>query len=143
FWMVSNDGTGTQTPGQGESLAPELLTPARGQSKRGLHTKGSGFTDWGASALAHLNEDGGASALYDASRYTGVRFWARSGDGLEHTGRLALPSRETSTICLKCGDHFGSDFSYSGEWREVRLPFEDMKQTGWGQKRAALKPAEL
>jgi hypothetical protein len=142
-WIVTNDGTGAQDPGENESQLPVLLVPARGTSQRGLHTAGKDFTDWGASVLANLNEIGNEAALYDASRYTGVRFWARSGDGLEHEARLALPSRETTTFCLTCGDHFGSDFPYSGQWREVHLPFEDMQQDGWGQVRPALKPAEL
>jgi hypothetical protein len=142
-WLVTNDGTGTQDPSENEAQTPVLLVPARGASRRGLHTTGGGFTDWGASVLANLNEVGGEGELYDASRYTGVRFWARSGDGLEHQARLALSSRETSTFCLTCGDHFGSDFSYSGQWREVHLPFDEMEQSGWGQERVALKPAEL
>jgi hypothetical protein len=142
-WLVTNDGTGTQDPGENETQAPVLLVPARGASLRGLHTAGDGFTDWGASVLANLNEIGNEAALYDASRYTGVRFWARSGDGLQHQARVALSSRETSTFCITCGDHFGSDFSYSGQWREVHLPFVDMEQDGWGQVRPALKPAEL
>ncbi len=142
-WLVTNDGTGTQDPGENESQLPVLLMPARGASRRGLHTTGNGFTDWGASVLANLNQVGNQAALYDASRYAGVRFWACSGDGLEHEARLALSSRETSTYCFTCGDHFGSDFSYSGQWREVFLPFADMEQDGWGQVRPALKPAEL
>lgn len=142
-WVVSNDGSGTQLPGEGERPLPSVLDTPRGTSRRALRTMGSGFVGWGASLLANLNQGSSGAGLYDASQYTGVRFFAKSGDGLEHKARLAVSSRETSTQCLVCGDHFGSDFTYSGEWREVKLPFKAMRQDGWGQPRFALRPAEI
>jgi hypothetical protein len=137
-WYVSNDGSGTQEPSQGEPVEPELLAPARDASQRALHTSGEGFMTWGASVRANLRAGAaGANQPYDASGYTGVRFWARSGDGEAHSAYLMLPSIDT-TMCPGCGDHFGTEFDYSSDWQEYRLPFDEMEQRGFGAPRPAL-----
>jgi hypothetical protein len=141
-WYVANDGMGIQDPGSGELVAPAALLPARDQSLRALHTSGGGFSVWGAFVRAYLRVEGGTNQPYDASRYTGVRFFARSGDDEEHLAFLMLPTVETTT-CPGCGDHFGTEFNYSSEWQEYRLPFDEMEQRGLGPPRPALMKREI
>ncbi len=141
-WFVSNDGMGTQDPGSGEPVVPEMLVPLRDQSRRALHTSGGGFSVWGAFVRAYLRVEAGTNAPYDASRYTGVRFFARSGDDEEHSAFLMMPTVETTT-CPGCGDHFGTEYKYSSEWQEYRLPFDEMEQRGFGPPRPALMKREV
>lgn len=126
-WYVSNDGTGMQAP-KGD-VKPEPLMPERDGSERALHTSGRNFRIWGAVLGANLRAEGNSNQPYDASRYTGVRFWARSGDGMKRSAYLSLPTSET-TRCPGCRDHFGTKFEYEREWKEFRLPFSEMKQRG-------------
>ncbi len=141
-WYVFNDGSGIQEPGGPDQVTPALLAPVRDASERGLHTFGSGFMLWGASVRANLRAAAGAPQPYDASRYTGVRFWARSGDDEEHAAFLLVPSVGT-TMCPGCGDHFGTEFEYSSEWQEYRMPFDEMRQRGFGMPRPALAKREI
>lgn len=141
-WVVSNDGNGDQEPGNAEPVIPALLVPARDQSERALHTSGGGFDLWGAYVRAYLRVEAGNNRPYDASRHTGVRFFARSGDDEEHSAFLQVPTLET-TMCPGCGDHFGSEFTYASEWREYRLPFDEMEQRGLGPPRPALAEMQV
>jgi hypothetical protein len=142
-WYASNDGSGTQEPSEGDLVEPALLAPARDASQRALHTFGGGFTTWGAFVRANLRVGAaGANQPYDASDYTGVRFWARSGDDEQHAAFLVLPSADT-TMCPGCGDHFGTEFEYSSEWQEYHLPFDEMEQRGFGAPRPALVTSEI
>jgi hypothetical protein len=141
-WYVSNDGMGLQEPGMQEDMTPSMLVPTRDASRRALHTSGSGFSVWGAFVRAYLRVSGARNEPYDASGYTGVRFWARSGDDEEHSAFLMLPSVKTTT-CPGCGDHFGSEFQYTSEWQEFRMPFDAMKQRGFGPPQPALVTEEI
>jgi hypothetical protein len=140
-WYVMNDGSGTQKPSAQDTIVPPLLDAPRGKSKRALHTVGGGFFAWGAYIRANLRTGMMNNVPYDASRYTGVRFFARSGDGDKHSAIFMLPTVGTS--CPGCTNHFGTKFEYSSEWQEYFLPFNEMKQQGFGMPGAKLKPKEI
>jgi hypothetical protein len=81
FYMF-NDMTGTQTPAPG--ALPDAKPVTRCESKFALCMSGSGFTTWGAGLgtdFAPTTAAAGGTATkmtYDASKYTGVSFWART-----------------------------------------------------------------
>jgi len=86
-WYTYGDrsGLGTLIPPEGGSATPDLDTGNPNCSGPGsLHVVSTGFADWGSAMgvdfVAKVPIDGGTSAkgTYDASRYKGVAFWARS-----------------------------------------------------------------
>lgn len=131
FWQTTNDGAGVQTPSSDAALSA-TLEPARGDSSRALHTTGSGFDRWGAAVRTDFNQQGFESQAYDVSGYTGLKLWARTGNGDTDTVRVQIVTPGTEDGCFTCADHFGSDAQLTAEWQEFTLPFAEMEQQGWG-----------
>jgi hypothetical protein len=85
FTYADDSGVGTIDPPEGGAATPASDTGNPNCSGPGaLHVISSGFDDWG-SALAvdfkpRVNVDGGGTAkgTYDATKYRGIAFWARS-----------------------------------------------------------------
>jgi hypothetical protein len=143
-WYVSNDGRANQTPRPGTAVLPVMLQPARGESRRGLHTTGGPFPEWGALIGTSLVLNGATSAPYDLSGYTGIAGWVRAGSGsssgpgsgpVATSVRLNLPSTQTNTggaCSSSCNDHFGFEVPLSSEWQRFELPFSELAQSGFG-----------
>ncbi|WP_437619046.1 hypothetical protein [Sorangium sp. So ce1151] len=149
FWYAYNDGSaeGMQTPpadpdGTGDPLTPETLSPARNQSTMALHTFGSGFATWGAGVGVDLSSDEGVKSAYDASAYTGMVFWAKLGSADAATSMTVLISDGSTTpeggVCdpaddtKQCYDNWAKTISLTTDWQPVVIPFETLKQGGWG-----------
>jgi hypothetical protein len=73
---------------------------------------------------------------YDASKYTGVSFWAKRGENSTGKVRLKVPDANTDPdgqVCTECFNDFGADFTFTTEWKQYVVPFKSMKQmSGWG-----------
>src|SRR5262245_2987136 len=83
FYMYS-DGTGTQTPPPG--MLPPATKVNRCMSVYALCVSGKNFTTWGAGTGTDLaptsgGMGAGSKQTYDASKYKGVAFWAKSNSG--------------------------------------------------------------
>ncbi len=148
-WYVYNDGTGTQTPPVDPmGMAPfpmSMLMPARGSSKYGAHTSGMGFMTWGAGFGFDLNNTGGAmpkKLAYDASKYAGIHFWAKSsspgavrfnvGDGNTTPEGMKCMS---GGMMPTCSDDFGQNLALATDWTEYTIKFSDMTQVGWAMQK--------
>jgi endoglucanase len=72
---------------------------------------------------------------YDASRYTGVTFWAR---GPAHV-RFKVPDAYTAPgggYCKDCYNDFGIELALTAEWQRYTVPFSWLsQQPGWGDPR--------
>jgi len=87
-WYTYGDksGRGTLDPAEGGSATPDFDTGNPKCSGPGsLHVISSGFADWGSAMgvdfAMKVNTDAGvAKGVYDASKYKGISFWARSAD---------------------------------------------------------------
>jgi len=86
-WYTYGDrsGLGTLMPAEGGAALPDLDTGNPNCSGPGsLHVLSMGFADWGSAMgvdfVPKVPIDGGLSAkgTYDASKYKGIAFWARS-----------------------------------------------------------------
>ncbi len=86
-WYTYGDksGQGTLTPREGGGASPDLDTGNPNCSAAGsLHVLSMSFADWGSAMgvdfVTSVTTDAGASAkgTYDASKYRGIAFWARS-----------------------------------------------------------------
>ncbi len=73
---------------------------------------------------------------YDASKYKGVKFWAKKGPGSADKVKLKVPDKATDPdgkICKECFNDFGMDLTLRDEWTEYVIPFSSMKQDKtWG-----------
>lgn len=143
-WYTFNDGTdGVQTPPQ-TGFVP--AAGGAGGSAFAAVTTGEGFTEWGAGMGFDLNHPGavggtGPRAAYDASRYRTLVFLARGTDSvrvaLETTG---VTPAERGGTCVPgpmpsqaCEDLHGVTIELTGEWVEHQIPFDQLRQGGWGQ----------
>jgi hypothetical protein len=132
-WYVANDGQGTQTPAANMPVVPSLLMPARGMSTRAAHTFGGPFAQWGALIGVSLSSD----QAYDLSRFSGVRFWVRSGafnPGAANRVRFMLPTAQTNAGggCTVCNDHFGVFVPLTPQWTRIEVEFSELAQEGFG-----------
>jgi hypothetical protein len=136
-WYTYNDETaaGTQEPTMGSDFAMTPVDPPRESSSYAARTVGSGFITWGAGLGVEI-ADGGA---YDASGFTGIRFFAKAGpDGTKNIrfGVSEITTLPEGGLCDEaadtCYDHFGNDLTLTEDWQEFVLPFSGMAQAAWG-----------
>ncbi len=134
-WFSYNDRTnGEQTPPfPTRVFAMEALDPPRGASKRAAHTTGAGFTGWGAGMGCTLS----SQHPYDATRYSGLAFWARSPGGTNAELRLGVPDQQTNPfggICEDnhaCDNDFGAAIPLSDEWQFHVATWDKLRQQQW------------
>ncbi len=69
----------------------------------------------------------GEKALYDATSFTGIKFWAK-GDG--NTYRVDLPAACVTDYMF----HYAPFTPPTGEWKEYKIPFADLKQMPYGKR---------
>jgi endoglucanase len=73
---------------------------------------------------------------YDASKFTGVAFYAKVGPGSQKAVRLKVPDVNTDPdgkVCTECFNDFGADLDLTEEWKRYVIPFAQMSQMeGWG-----------
>ncbi len=143
-WYTFNDETdGMQEP-PGSGFVP---TPGgAGDSAYAAGTSGGGFTEWGAGMGFDLNNpeavgETGERAAYDASAYAGIAFQARGNVdvrvaletlGVTPTDRGGSCTPST-TEGMECEDVHGVAIELTDEWREIQIPFAQIRQGGWGK----------
>jgi len=134
-WYTFNDGTGTQMPPESTTVDPTPIAGGRGASHFAMHTSGHGCTGWGDALALNLNsESDGSIAPYDASGYSGIRFWAR-GIGMTHfvVPELATAAPKDGGTCTQvCADSYGQIVDLHVAWKQVTIPFRDLRQLGLG-----------
>lgn len=145
-WKTWNDGT------PGGAMYPDPNTPfvptdtGDPNAKYAVYVKGTGFTSQGSSVSL------GLGAPYDASKYKGIAFWAKSDAGQTYA-RVQFPDKDTALdggLCKMsgpaaemCYDHYGWRFSFDPGWGKFRILFENLTQDGWGRKGTAFDPSTL
>ncbi len=145
YWYTLHDGGGTIVPdtqGGAEQLVATELPEARGTSLLGMHVvANNGFDSWGAGLGFDLNApNSNTKNKYDASRYSGLVFWARSGDGTLNmrvkivTAEVVEDSQPGGECSADCDDVYGVDITLGETWQEysVALAAPPLEQVGWG-----------
>lgn len=146
FWYGFNDNTA----GALQSPDPNHFLPTMGGvmgSNYSAWTGGRGFILWGAGMGFDLNNPGdpvGGPAnrgVYDASAFKGVTFSAKGNMPV----RVAIATEAVVDILYKgtcvpdpgllrtCDDTHGKQVSTSPEWRKYVIPFDSMRQEGFGK----------
>jgi hypothetical protein len=93
-WYVYDDATagGQMTPAPSAFFTMEPIPGGRFASRYAMRMRGGGFASWGAGMGFDFGyEDGGGDKVrIDASAYSGVRFWARIGQGAAAQARFSI-----------------------------------------------------
>jgi hypothetical protein len=93
-------------------------------------------------------------AIYDASAYKGISFWAKVGPGAISSVRFKVSDINTDPLGKICGKNgtddgcyndFGKVIELTPKWTHYIVTFADMEQgSGWGEPRpAAITPSKL
>jgi endoglucanase len=87
-------------------------------------------------------------ALYDASQYKGIAFWAKKGPGSYGKVRLKVPdvsTHEAGGVCKECFNDFGADITLTESWQHFVFPWRKLRQLpDWGSPRPhSIKPNKL
>lgn len=143
-WKLYTDGT------PGGVLTPNPFTSTNtGDAcrKYAAYIKGYGFTNTG------VNLSFGLGSPYDASKYTGIGFWARIDNGTKDRIRVVFPDKDTHPdggICsgvsgtTGCYNHFGFYATFTTEWTRYYISFSQLTQEpGWGLQAKAFDPATI
>ncbi|HKP61253.1 MAG TPA: hypothetical protein VJV78_31210 [Polyangiales bacterium] len=146
FYMY-NDGTGMQNPPTG--MLPPAVSMNRCMSKYALCMSGKNFMTWGAGMGTDLAPTSGgmgmgAKQTYDASKYKGVAFWAKSNGPGTTSVRVSFKDSNTAPEGGKCdmtakagaeqcNDDWGKSVTFTPEWTPAMVSFAEIKQSGWGK----------
>lgn len=156
-WDIANDGTpdATQRPPAAGFVMAELMPNERPNSAFAAYTQGAGFKDWGAFMTVSMRtwpvyEE---TPVYDASRYSGVAFYARAGAGSDLNLRVRYIGAQTDarggectpggSIETACYDHFYADVKLSHTWERYELWFADFRQAGVGKSFPSMDLASM
>jgi hypothetical protein len=140
-WSVYSDNTGgTLEPAAGSNRAPARIVGGRCGSAYAMRVTGQGFTDWGAGVNIGFRYENDDLAAFDASRYSGIRFWARVGETNTSAIRVQLQDLSTYPVGGVCdpNDLLGASACYNGhgtglvplatEWRLYEIVFDRLSQ---------------
>jgi endoglucanase len=144
YWYTSADSAGS-------TIGPEELKPvAEGTDGNSiLHVFGETVTGdpsvaWGVQLGGNFTQ----GDPYDASKYVGIRFRAKRGDGATPSVRFKVADLNTEPAggnCTQCYNHFGQDLSLNPDWTQYEFFFGSMQQRPyWGDPRpASIAPKQL
>lgn len=139
-WYLFHDATTGKVGPSPLTCSPLTDAPAA-LGTTALHITASGFTDYGSGLGVDFRA---GKKLYDASAYSGIRFWARVGEGKNTHHRVQIPDVNTDKAggkCnsaadapdgAKCDDHFGIAETFTTTWAQYTIKFDALTQGGWG-----------
>jgi hypothetical protein len=147
-WSDSHDSSpnGAMYPDPNTGFVPTLTgDPCR---QYVAYVKETGYALWGASFWFTLGSP------YNASKYTGVSFWAKADAGTSSVIRISFPDKDTQpdgNICQSniasgptaCFDHYGARLTLTPTWTKYTMTFAQLAQEGWGHAGTAFDPASL
>jgi hypothetical protein len=146
YWYTYVDSytsSSSITPAPGDIAKPALMSTARDTSQYAMHVYGK-FTEYaGFGFLLNLAVQGEVPSIYDASGYTGIKFWAK-GSPSDMEVRAQMPSTSTvangGTCALtSCMPNLELLSSLSTSWKQFTVPFSYLT----GGSVTPLKPSNL
>lgn len=156
LWYTAFGANGSASDAPGTENNPMATVSAEEPNKApgstyAVEFKGTGGTEWGAMlALDFLQPDKATKVKkpYDASKYTGLKFWIKAEAAVTIVLRLPLKdtTSEANGACVasdNCEDHFQYLLDLTTEWTEVTLSWEDFSQVGWGYRVGAFDPKQI
>ncbi|MCB1120300.1 MAG: hypothetical protein KJT03_02025 [Verrucomicrobiae bacterium] len=116
--------------------------------KHALYIRGGGWTNSGAGVSANLvyNATPRSYGSYDASPYTGIRFWVKARGLSELTVRISTPETTASYNGGICRDHcphsFSSVVAVGENWIQAEIPFGAFTLTN-GKQSLSVDPTRI
>jgi hypothetical protein len=150
-WYPFDDGTVGKAGPVPLVCSPLSAAPAA-LGGYGMHITATGFTGWGSGLGVDFRA---GKKVYDASKFSGIRFWARVGDAKNTHHRVQLADATTDkaggkcNVAVnapdgeKCDDHFGINETFTTSWAQYVIGFDQLTQIGWGNPAPALDKAAL
>jgi endoglucanase len=140
YWYTSVDAAGSTVEPAGNF---QMGSPGHADSQHAAHIKGqmgtAGDSFWASMGFNFKDPP----ESYDASRYTGITFWAK---GPAHI-RLKVPDAYTYPAgghCQDCYNDFGIELALTDKWERYAVPFAALaQQPNWGDPRAEVASKEL
>jgi endoglucanase len=134
---TAGDQGGTFTMQAGGANGSRYAANVKGQLAKGE-------TVYAAMAFNFVDPKG----TYDASRYAGITFFGKRGQGSSARLRVKVPDAQTDPAggtCSECFNDFGFDLELGTEWTRYVLPFSKMRQMeGWGAPRPShIDPSKI
>jgi len=153
-WYTFTDGTtGTIAP------SPLVVTANSGAPADlggfAMHITATGFTSAGTVGSGLGVDFRNLKKVYNASAFTGIRFWAKVGASKNTKHRVQIADATTDKAggkCNpaadavngeKCDDHFGIGLTFTTTWAQYTVRFDKLAQIGWGNSADALDTAAL
>jgi len=142
YWYTFNDGTGVQVPAPTVLFKP-TVPGSTTSAKFAATTSGPAFTKYGAGMGFDFNNKASKSCPYDASAYTGIKFWAKGNTGnmagMMLKAMIKIPATtpttaDSGTCAATCEDHFNVKAALTSTWTQFSLPFATITQDGFGTK---------
>jgi len=150
-WYLFDDGTVGEA-GPAPLVCSALTSAPAGLGAYGMHVTATGFTGWGSGLGVDFRA---GKKVYDGSQFSGIRFWARVGDGKNTRHRVQLVDGTSDALggkCdpavdalvgTKCDDHFGANLIFTSSWAQYSVLFADLTQVGFGNSAPAIDEATL
>lgn len=138
-WYAFHDAspTAVQWPAEtpaGTGIEMSKIPGGRGESQVGVHTYGGDFGMWGSGVGFDLDYDGVTYRPYDATRYRGIHFWARSTS--RDYLRLRISTESTTDVkyggtcdvagSKDCAGPAGVHLPLETEWLDYTVTFEEL-----------------
>jgi hypothetical protein len=159
YWFTFNDATpgGVQTPPAGPPFLPQAIPGMPCGDMHGMHTFGSGYTNFGAGIGFDLNHPSGmVRMVYDAHDFHGIVFFALGPEGPDGGESQSvqvqfLEAATTPTGGGKCDPttetcqaHWAATVPITGTgWNWYTVDWmKDINQPAWGTP-AAWDPSTL
>jgi hypothetical protein len=133
-WMVGKDDKSSIEPRDHKQI---MSAGGPDKSKMAVHVKGTTAATDSACAATFMILDCGD--MYDATKYAGLTFWAKSGSKTPAKIRFAVTDGQTDPkgkIDNLCTSHFGKSLEIGTEWKKYTVPFGELTQ-GIGESRFA------
>jgi hypothetical protein len=155
-WYTFTNGTnGTMEPDPLESSANTDAPEALGGFA--MHITATDFTGTDAVGSGLGVDFRDSKKVYDGSKFSGIRFWAKAGSTASAKTKRRLQITDSTTDeaggkCNpaaaapseeKCNAHFGIALTFTTSWAQYSVPFEQLEQPGWGLQADALNTAAL
>jgi hypothetical protein len=132
FTYIDSSSTSAIAPVTTGAALPELLSTPRGTSQYAMHMKGYYSTYAGIAVWLNKSTFSGSTGVYNASAYTGIRFWAKGTGSLIVVGQMASTEQTTyggsCTLGTTCaGDSYTYGLLSSTTWTQISVPFTSLK----------------
>jgi hypothetical protein len=137
YWYTFKDAGATIVDPQAGAYGGGAFTMSEGGHASSWAARFHGKIGMGAVVYAGLGVNFvDPKGQYDATKYSGVTFWARRAENSTGKVRLKVPDVNTDKeagVCTECFNDFGADFTFTPEWKQYVVPWKSMRQlAGWG-----------